>query len=408
DDKKYALTSEVYAMFKDYYSSEQLENGGATSDSNIYGSIGQGDGIIVDILNGNGQVGYAKVTGDRLKNALKVIYNAANSEKDTSYSYVILKDISPDKVEDMIMLMNEKYIKTRETAPLPTLANVVFVLGEEKNVEMRIEIVGDKNEVAKAAKNLSRIGYKNIGTQTLTTEKDTIIEYGKDNYFIAYKIGRRISVNKLVENRSLGDRVKIKIASADIVETSTQAETPLPNMNTTPSSKNKTGIIIDILNANGKAGYAKTLGNKFSSNFQVKYNATNYSKPSSYSYVVLKDLSKEKIADMVMAMEEKYIKIMDTPPEPTLSNAIFILGDEKSIDLKIEVYGTSDKTSKTSSLLRKSGYKNVSAKSSKEKESVIEYGDKNYFIAYKLGKKLGVTKIVEEKSAGNNIRVKLK
>ncbi len=224
DDKRHVLTSEVYEMFKAYYAKIEApknENGVTVEgDTTKKSDVKQVDGLIVDILNGNGKTGYAGIVGDRLKKKFDVKYNAAtNKTQESGYSYIVLSDIPANKAAEMVMALDEKYIKVKESAPLPTLANVVLILGKETKIDLGITIVSpEKDKVQKASATLSKAGYKNIKTDVSNVKvENSIIEYGPDNYFIAYKISKKLSIQKLFENKELGNNIKVMIVPEKVV-----------------------------------------------------------------------------------------------------------------------------------------------------------------------------------------------
>ncbi|MGL4688069.1 MAG: LytR C-terminal domain-containing protein [Fusobacteriaceae bacterium] len=200
DEKRYILTSSVYAMFKDYYKGNKEQN--ATYKD-----------IIIDILNAKGTSGYARRVGEKLKKVYGVKYNAANFEKNEEESFVILNDgISKDKVEKLIMELDENYLKIKNTSTMPTLASAVFGLGKEEKISTRIKIIGKETEINKVGKSLKKNDYKNISLEkTAVNSKESVIEYSEEDYFIAYKIGKKIGVNNLVEKKEDKNIIRIKL-----------------------------------------------------------------------------------------------------------------------------------------------------------------------------------------------------
>ncbi|MGL6065294.1 MAG: LytR C-terminal domain-containing protein [Fusobacteriaceae bacterium] len=200
DEKRYILTSSVYAMFKDYYKGNKEQN--ATYKD-----------IIIDILNAKGTSGYARRVGEKLKKVYGVKYNAANFEKNEEESFVILNDgISKDKVEKLIMELDENYLKIKNTSTMPTLASAVFGLGKEENVSTKIKIIGKEAEINKVEKSLKKNDYKNISLEKIAVNsKESVIEYSEEDYFIAYKIGKKIGVNNLIEKKEENNIIKIKL-----------------------------------------------------------------------------------------------------------------------------------------------------------------------------------------------------
>lgn len=197
NDRRHILTSNLESMFDDLYRDKNVKN---ISNENI----------IVDILNANGRAGHARRTGEKLSRTLGVKYNAANYETNGENSYVIINDLPKEKVEELVMGIEEKYFKIREDATIPTLANVVFVLGKEEKKIFNVEVVGNSQNADAYVSALKKYGYNDV---THKKEKvkgtETLINYNKEDYYIAYKIGRKLGINKLVEKNDLKNKVII-------------------------------------------------------------------------------------------------------------------------------------------------------------------------------------------------------
>ncbi|UUV18987.1 LytR family transcriptional regulator [Fusobacteria bacterium ZRK30] len=186
EDKRYVLTSNLNSLFmKKYYKSN-----GKTAEN-----------VIVDVLNGNGRSGYAGRTGKKIEAALSYKYNAANYERDSEYSYIINKDLQTHQIEDLIMSLDEKYIKIKSELDLPTLANAVIILGKEENIQTKINIHGTDKVTGSAKNILAKDGYKNISTGTENGNL-TVVEYRSEDYYIAYKIAKKLGIQNMVESNS--------------------------------------------------------------------------------------------------------------------------------------------------------------------------------------------------------------
>lgn len=196
DDKKYILTSAMKNLFSDLYGGE-LKNP---------------KNLVVDILNANGVGGYARKTGERLKSKLNLNYTAANFEKNTEYSYIKINVINDEELENILENVNEKYFKIKEDSDIPTLASVVLILGQENTIDFKINIEGNSSEVEKVFKELKNSGYKNliIKKDPKKIEK-SVIEYNKEDYYIALKISRKLDIKNMVENNNLKNRIDILI-----------------------------------------------------------------------------------------------------------------------------------------------------------------------------------------------------
>ena len=198
-EKRYILTSSVYSMFKELY-----------HEKNTVDQLNEN--ILVDILNANGRGGYARKTGELIHNSLGMKYNAANYETTLDQSYVVLNDISKEKAAEILDKLPEKYFKIRTKSSIPTLANIVVILGSEKNIELKIDLYGSKENIKNTEQQLKKAGYKNTVEQS---EKDgteqSIVEYNKEDYFVAQKLAKILGINDMVENNDLKDRIGITI-----------------------------------------------------------------------------------------------------------------------------------------------------------------------------------------------------
>ena len=198
DNKRYIVTSSLYSMFDSLYSNQENKN-----EVN--------ENIIVDVLNANGRNGYARRTGENIKNKLGMKYNAANYETNLEESYIILNDISNEKAEEIVMQLNEKYFKIQQVPTIPTLANIVVVLGKEENIDFIIEVLGNnKNNIQNVVEDLKRKGYKNIKSEVGKNEAEkSVIEYSAEDYFIAYKISKVLNIDNLIEKSNLKNKINI-------------------------------------------------------------------------------------------------------------------------------------------------------------------------------------------------------
>lgn len=199
-DKRYILTSSLYSMFDTLYTGTNRAN-----EVN--------ENIIVDILNANGRAGYARKTGETLKKNLSMKYNAANYETFLEESYVIMNDISKEKTQEVLMQLDEKYFKIKEVPSIPTLANVVVVLGKEQNVDFNVEVVGNTSTADEMGKELKKLGYKNIkNVKNDSKVESSIIEYNSEDYFIAYKIAQKLDIKDMIEKDSLKNKIMIFVS----------------------------------------------------------------------------------------------------------------------------------------------------------------------------------------------------
>ena len=196
-DKRYILTSSLYSMFDSLY-----------TDTNRANEVNEN--IIVDILNANGRAGYARKTGETLKKNLSMKYNAANYETFLEESYVIMNDISKEKTQEVLMQLDEKYFKIKDVPSIPTLANVVVVLGKEQNVDFNLEIVGNTSKADEIGKELKKLGYKNIkNIKNDSKVENSVIEYNSEDSFIAYKIAQKLDIKDMIEKDNLKNKIII-------------------------------------------------------------------------------------------------------------------------------------------------------------------------------------------------------
>lgn len=196
-DKRYILTSSLYSMFDSLY-----------TDSNRANEVNEN--IIVDILNANGRAGYARKTGETLKKNLSMKYNAANYETFLEESYVIMNDISKEKTQEILMQLDEKYFKIKDVPSIPTLANVVVILGKEQNMDFNLEVIGTTDTADEMGKELKKLGYKNIkNIKNDSKVENSVIEYNSEDYFIAYKIAQKLDIKDMIEKDNLKNKIII-------------------------------------------------------------------------------------------------------------------------------------------------------------------------------------------------------
>lgn len=169
-------------------------------------------------------------------------------------------------------------------------------------------------------------------------------------------------------------------------------------------------ILIDILNASGKAGLSKKIGEKLQKDFGFRYNPATYEEKSEYSYIINNNLSKKQVEDLIMSLDSKYIKIKDKSKLPTPANAVVILGRETEGILSINIYKNGEIDKENYNKLNKNYYINLKTTVTKEKieDTYIEYKAEDYYTAYKISKLLGIDKLVENKEISNKINIYVK
>lgn len=199
NDRRHILTSNMESMFDDLLREKNIKN---IANENI----------IVDILNANGKAGHARRTGEKLHKELGVKFNAANYETNGEQSYVIVNDLPKEKVEEIVMSIDEKYFKIKEDATIPTLANVVFVLGKEDKKIFNVEVVGDSATANLYAENLKKDGYNDVTHKKESVKgTETLINFNKEDYYIAHKIGRKLGIDKFVEKNDLHNKIIVVV-----------------------------------------------------------------------------------------------------------------------------------------------------------------------------------------------------
>lgn len=195
DDKRYILTSSMHSMFESLYSDVEKSLTGE---------------LVIDILNANGKSGYAKYTGEKLKKKFPMMYNASNYETNTEYSYVVVNEIDKERLQQLVMEVDEKYFKIKEETNIPTMANIILVLGKEQTGLLDIHVVGNKDSAASTINSLKENGYKNIKSDKKESKvESSVIEYNPEDYYIAYKIGQKLSINNMIEKNDLKNRINI-------------------------------------------------------------------------------------------------------------------------------------------------------------------------------------------------------
>ena len=198
-EKRVILTSSVYAMFKDLYHEKNSVDE-------------QNENILVDVLNANGVGGYARKTGELIKTSLGMKYNAANYETTQDQSYVILNDISKEKAAEILEKLPEKYFKIKTKSTIPTLANIVVIIGSEKDINFKIDINGSESVLKDATDKVKKIGYANVSTSVAKeSSEQSVIEYNKEDYFIALKVAKELGITDMIENNDLSNKIGVTI-----------------------------------------------------------------------------------------------------------------------------------------------------------------------------------------------------
>ena len=155
----------------------------------------QNENILVDVLNANGVGGYARKTGELIKTSLGMKYNAANYETTQDQSYVILNDISKEKAAEILDKLPEKYFKIKTKSTIPTL-----------------DIYGEDSVLKDATDKVKKLGYTNVSTSARKEgTEQSVIEYNKEDYFIALRIAKELGNTDMIENNDLVNRIGVTI-----------------------------------------------------------------------------------------------------------------------------------------------------------------------------------------------------
>ena len=198
-EKRVILTSSVYAMFKELYHEKNSVDE-------------QNENILVDVLNANGVGGYARKTGELIKTSLGMKYNAANYETTQDQSYVILNDISKEKAAEILEKLPEKYFKIKSKSTIPTLANIVVIIGSEKDINFKIDINGSESVLKDATDKVKKIGYANVSTSVAKeSSEQSVIEYNKEDYFVALRVAKELGITDMIENNDLTNKISVTI-----------------------------------------------------------------------------------------------------------------------------------------------------------------------------------------------------
>jgi len=115
-------------------------------------------------------------------------------------------------LENLVMALDQKYIKIKKESPISTIADAVIILGREWGYLTRFFVQSNKkldyeyyNKLKKEYRNVKRIRVSEI-------IKEDHIEYNPEDYFIAYKLSKLIGIEKMLENEKLKDRININLA----------------------------------------------------------------------------------------------------------------------------------------------------------------------------------------------------
>ena len=203
------------------------------------------------------------------------------------------------------------------------------------------------------------------------------------------KIGDRLIVNSLKLEYLLAEETLIAVDdTSDIVRVKEAVDS------------NLSGKFVYILNANKINGFAKKLGMAFEKNLKMKYIAENYSKESTFSYIINNKLSQEDFDKFVNSLSLKYIKVKKDDKLKPEADVILITGNDAKVDFTIELLSTSE-DSELKTLL--SEYKlKVQKSNEKISETTIKHRAEDIVIAKKMLGYLPTAKLIQDDSIAEN------
>ena len=171
------------------------------------------EGKTIEILNANGQDGFASSLGEALKAKYKIVYNAENYTKEENYSYIVNNKLDENAVNDILNSLTLKYIKKLKPGELKPNADLVIITGKDTNVDFKVEVISgaDKSAVLEKIKAYNPVFTKNekYKEKDLKTLTDIQINYNPEDYYTAYKLSKILGTNNLVEDKELKNSVII-------------------------------------------------------------------------------------------------------------------------------------------------------------------------------------------------------
>jgi hypothetical protein len=168
------------------------------------------------------------------------------------------------------------------------------------------------------------------------------------------------------------------------------------------------GKKIELLNANGIDGFASSLGDALQAKYKIVYNAENYTQEENYSYIINNKLDDNAANELLSSLSLKYIKKMKPGEIKPEADLVIITGKDTDTGFKTEIMSANEKTEILDKL---KAYTPVFTKADKYKDIdlkkltgiQINYNPEDYYTAYKLGKLLNTTNLVEDASLKDSI-----
>lgn len=308
------------------------------------------------------------------------------------------------------------------------LISLIMLIG---CIEYDSKDVTDKNRVFKSENNF----YVYYNGKFIEIPKGTYIANDKkiENYYIKKIVNKSELLNDLnkyfpdkIEYVTKGEKPKESIKLPVITSEgktyidSVKLEKLLVEFPTKVVDKDKETIVpevkevsldgkkIEILNANGVDGFASSLGEALKIKFKIVYNAENYTKEENYSYIINNKLDENSVNEILASLGIKYIKKLKPGEIKPDADLVIITGKDTDTGFKIELISNNEKTSVLEKLkaytpvfTKNTKYKDIELKNLTEVQ--INYNPEDYYTAYKLGKLLNTTNLVEDVSLKDNI-----
>ncbi len=171
---------------------------------------------------------------------------------------------------------------------------------------------------------------------------------------------------------------------------------------------NLKGKKIEILNAGGKDGYAKQLGDILVQKYGVVYHAENYEKAQNTNYVINHKLSKEEVDELVNSLNMKHVEILNRPDIKPEADLVILTGNEEEMTFSLDILSVSEKpsilpklTEYKQNVKQVDKYKDVNLKTMTE--SILYYHPNQIYTAKRIQSKLGKIKIIEDTGLNDKI-----
>ena len=298
-------------------------------------------------------------------------------------------------------------------------------------IEYESNDVADRNRIFKSDNNF----YVYYNGKFIEIPKGTYIANDKkiENYYIKKIVNKSELLNDLnkyfpdkIEYVTKGEKpkesIKLPVITSDgkTYIDSVKLEKLLAELPVRVAKDDKENIVseekpvslegkkIEILNANGVDGFASSLGDALKAKFKIVYNAENYTQEENYSYIINNKLEENAVNELLSSLSLKYIKKMKPGQIKPDADMVIITGKDTETGFKTEVMSAAENSAITEKL---KAYTPVFTKADKYKDIdlkkltgiQINYNPEDYYTAYKLGKLLNTTNLVEDASLKDSI-----